>query len=82
MMLVRRNLFQDIGTELKSIVGGEVKNLSKLTQEMRWDLMTQAQNECDALGANAIIGLRLEANSTFQGTLDMVLYGTAVKAKK
>ncbi len=79
---IRRNLFKDIGTGLKSIVGGEVKNLSKLTQEMRRDLMTEAQKECDALGANAIIGLRLEANSTFEGTVDMVLYGTAVKAKK
>ncbi len=34
-----RNLFKDIGTGLKSIVGGEVKNLSKLSQEMRKDLV-------------------------------------------
>ena len=80
--VMTRNLFKDIGTGLRSIVGGEVKNLSKLSQEMRRDLVAQAERECAELGANAVVGLRIETNSTFEGTVDMVLYGTAVWAKK
>ncbi len=34
-----RNVFHDIGHHLKSKVGGELKNLSKLGQEMRRDLV-------------------------------------------
>ncbi len=44
--------------------------------------MEQAEKECANLGANAVLGVRIETNSTFEGTVDMVLYGTAVWAKK
>ena len=31
-----------------------------------------------AMGANAIVGVRFECNTIFEGSLDVVLYGTAV----
>ena len=36
------------------------------------------KEEAEKVGANAIIGIRMETNSVFEGTLDVVLYGTAV----
>merc|ERR1711911_509320 len=57
-----RNAFSDIGSGLKSLVGGEIKGLSKLTKELK---ETAAE-----LGANAIVGLRMETNSVFDGVLD------------
>ena len=34
------------------------------------------------MGANAITGLRMETNTIFDGTVDMVLYGTAVHVNR
>jgi uncharacterized protein YbjQ (UPF0145 family) len=31
------------------------------------------------MGANAITGIRLETSSVFEGVLDVVLYGTALR---
>ena len=35
-----------------------------------------------SMGANAITGLRMETNTIFEGTVDMVLYGTAVHVNR
>merc|ERR1712038_171543 len=68
-----RNVFSDIGAGLKSIVGGELKGMSKLTRDARNELIAEAVEEAKTLGANAITGLRLETNTIFDGTIDMVL---------
>ena len=73
-----RNFFQDIGTGLQCLVGGEIKNLTRLTALIRDELIEEAKAEAEKLGANAIVGIRMETNSIFEGTLDVVLYGTAV----
>merc|ERR1712111_341689 len=73
-----RNMFSDIGSGLKSLVGGETKGLSKLTAAVRDELLWEMKEKAVELGANAVIGLRMETNSVFEGVLDMVMYGTAV----
>ncbi len=45
-----RNMFQDIGTGLKSLVGGEIKNLSRLTAEMRNELIQMATDQVYSKG--------------------------------
>merc|ERR1712173_520451 len=60
-----RNVLSDIGAGFKSMVGGEIKGMSKLTRELR----EKAAN----IGANAVVGLRMETNSVFEGMLDMVV---------
>ena len=59
-----------------------VKNLDKLIDKMRAEVIEQAKEEADRLGANAIVGVRMETNSVLEGTLEVVLYGTAVKFDK
>ena len=56
-----------------------VKNLDKLIDKMRAEVIEQAKGEAERLGANAIVGVRMETNSVLEGTLEVVLYGTAVK---
>merc|ERR1712110_238889 len=72
-----RNAFSDIGNGLKSLVG-EIKGLSKLTRDVREELIKELKETAAELGANAIVGLRMETNSVFDGVLDMVVTGTAV----
>ena len=53
-----RNAFSDIGSGFKSMVGGEIKGLSKLTSDVRDELIQELKEKAAELGANAIIGLR------------------------
>jgi len=73
-----RNMFSDISSGFKSLVGGEIKGLSKLTSNIRDELLYELKEKAATLGANAIVGLRMETNSVFEGVLDMVCTGTAV----
>merc|ERR1712029_186207 len=77
-----RNMFADIGAGFKSMVGGEIKSMSKLTRDTRNELIEEACQQATQMGANAITGIRLETNTIFDGTLDMVLYGTAVSVRR
>ena len=82
MQTKSRNMFSDIGSGLKSMVGGEVKGLSKLTKDTRKELMEEAMEKAAGLGANAICGLRFETTTVFDGALDILVYGTAVLYKR
>ena len=75
-------MFADIGAGFKSMVGGEIKSMSKLTRDLRNELIYEAMEKANQLGANAITGLRLETSTIFEGALDCVLYGTAVHYEK
>ena len=77
-----RNVVADIGAGLKSLVGGELKGVSKLTRETREELINEATEKAKEMGANAITGLRIETNTIFEGSVDMVLYGTAVHVQR
>ena len=56
-----RNAFSDIGSGLKSLVGGEIKGLSKLTKDVREELLQELREKAAELGANAVVGLRYKA---------------------
>merc|ERR1712083_467186 len=73
-----RNMFSDIGSGFKSLVGGEIKGLSKLTSDLRDELLWELKEKAATARANAVVGLRMETNTIFEGVLDMVVYGTAV----
>merc|ERR1712062_433594 len=74
-----RNVFSDIGSGLKSMVGGEIKGLSKLTSDVREELLVETKQKAAEVGANAVVGIRMETNTIFDGCLDLVIYGTAIR---
>ena len=75
-------MFADIGAGFKSMVGGEIKSMSKLTRDLRNELIFEAMEKANELGANAITGIRIELSTIFEGALDCVLYGTAVRFER
>jgi len=74
-----RNIGRDIGAGFKSIVGGEVKTYTQMTQDAREEAYNRMVNEAIDLGANAIIGVRFATSMIMQGASEMLAYGTAVK---
>ncbi len=64
---------------LRNLAGGEVHEYSKLLGESREQAIDRMIEEAEALGANAVIGIRFQTSMVMQGAAEMLCYGTAVK---
>lgn len=73
-----RNVGAQIGAGLKSIVGGELKGLTKQLQQSRDEAVARMVEEATAQGANAILGMRYDSDEVGNGYQEIVAYGTAV----
>ena len=63
----------------RNITGGEVHEYTKLLGESREQAIDRMIEEAEALGANAVIGIRFQTSMVMQGAAEMLCYGTAVK---
>jgi uncharacterized protein YbjQ (UPF0145 family) len=73
-----RSVFGTIGASLQTIVGGNItlfETMCEKTREQALDLMMEHAAEH---GANAVIGVRYDANEVMQGVTEVIAYGTAV----
>jgi uncharacterized protein YbjQ (UPF0145 family) len=78
-ILVRsRSIFGSIGASLQTLIGGNITILSDLCERTREDAFNIMVKHAEALGANAIIGIRYESTEIFQGVTEVLCYGTAV----
>jgi uncharacterized protein YbjQ (UPF0145 family) len=79
--VVRSRFFgRDIVAGLRMIVGGEIHEYTKLLAESREQAIDRMIEHAESLGADAIVGVRLETTDAGQGQATEVLaYGTAVK---
>lgn len=73
-----RNVGAQIGAGLKSIVGGELKGLTKQLQQSRDEAVARMVEEAQARGANAILAMRYDSDEVGNGYQEIVAYGTAV----
>lgn len=73
-----RSIFGSFGAGLQTIVGGNITIYSQLCEQTRreaYELMIQHASE---IGANAILGMRYDANEIGPGVTEVLCYGTAV----
>lgn len=73
-----RNVGAQIGAGLKSIVGGELKGLTKQLQQSRDEAVARMVEGAAAQGANAILAMRYDSDEVGNGYQEIVAYGTAV----
>ncbi|MEZ4685450.1 MAG: YbjQ family protein [Bacteroidia bacterium] len=76
-----RNIGRDFGAAMRSIVGGEVKAYTTLMAKAREEALDRMIADGRALGADAIVNVRLQTSSVMTGASEIVAYGTAVKLK-
>ena len=76
-----RNIGRDIGANIKSIVGGEIKTYTKMTMNSRDEAYNRMVNEAIDMNADAIIGVKFTTSMIMQGASEMLAYGTAIKIK-
>ena len=74
-----RHLGRDIAALLRNIVGGEVRDYTKMMAEAREQALDRMIAEAESLGANAITGIRFSTSFVMQGAAEFLVYGTAVK---
>ena len=73
-----RSVIGTIGASLQTIVGGNISLFTELCEKARAEAFQQMLQHAEALGANAVIGIRYDANEVMQGVTEVLCYGTAV----
>ncbi len=74
-----RSVFSDVKAGLRVVVGGEIPEYTKMLAETREQALDRLIAEAEALGANAIVGLRFVTAQTMLGAAELLAYGTAVR---
>src|SRR2546423_3094924 len=77
-----RNIGSQLGAGLKSILGGELKGMTKALSDSREQVIQRMVEEAERKGANAIIAMRFDTSEMGSNWTEICAYGTAVKARK
>ncbi|HTA12270.1 MAG TPA: YbjQ family protein [Solirubrobacteraceae bacterium] len=77
-----RNVGSQIGAGLKSLVGGELKGMTKMLASGRQDAIDRLVAEAEAKGADAILAFRFDTSELGSIWTEICAYGTAVKARR
>jgi uncharacterized protein YbjQ (UPF0145 family) len=73
-----RHLGSQIGAGLKSMVGGELKGLTKTLVQTRNQAMERLVEQAKARGANAVLTMRFDVTEAADVGTEVCAYGTAV----
>ena len=73
-----RSIVGNIGAALQSLVGGNITLYTELCEKARDDAFKLMLQHAAEHGANAIVGMRYDANEVADGITEVLAYGTAV----
>lgn len=76
-----RHIGSDVMAGLRNIVGGEVKEYTKMISEAREESLKRMIEEAEALNADAVVNVRFTTSQVMSGAAEILAYGTAVKLK-
>jgi uncharacterized protein YbjQ (UPF0145 family) len=77
-----RNLGSQLGAGLKSIIGGELKGMTKALVDSRQQVIDRMVEEAEAKGANAVVGMRFDTSEMGDTWTEICAYGTAVRVRR
>jgi uncharacterized protein YbjQ (UPF0145 family) len=77
-----RNVGSQIGASFKSLVGGELKGMTKMLAEGRDHTTERLVEQAEAKGANAIVAFRFDTSELGTTWTEICAYGTAVRATR
>jgi uncharacterized protein YbjQ (UPF0145 family) len=63
---------------LQTLVGGNITLFTELCEKTRAEAFDMMVAHAAQLGANAVIGIRYDANEVMDGVTEVLCYGTAV----
>lgn len=77
-----RSIVGTIGASLQTLVGGNISLYTELCEKAREDAFRIMLAHGAELGANALIGVRYDANEIAPGVTEVLAYGTAVTVER
>lgn len=63
---------------VKQVFGGELTSYTELLTEARGEALQRLEEQAEAVGADAVVGMRLTSSSVAGGASEILAYGTAV----
>src|SRR5688500_4825828 len=76
-----RSVFGTIGAGLPSPRGGKITRFTDLAERTRKQALDTMLVQAHRAGADAVIGIRYDANEMMKGVTEVLCYGTAVRVE-
>lgn len=76
-----RSVFGTIGAGLQTILGGNISLFTELAERTREQAFETMLHQAHLAGADAVIGIRYDANEMMKGVTEVLCYGTAVRVE-
>src|SRR3954466_14164265 len=76
-----RSVFGTLGAGLQTLFGGNISLFTELAERTRQQAFDTMLVQADMADADAVIGIRYDANELMQGVTEVLCYGTAVQIK-
>jgi uncharacterized protein YbjQ (UPF0145 family) len=73
-----RHVGRDILATFRNIVGGEIRDYTKLLAESREQAIDRMVEQAVGLGANGVVGMRFSTSMVMSAAAELLAYGTAV----
>lgn len=73
-----RSFIGNFAAGIQTIFGGNITLYTSLCEKARDDAFNQMLSHAGELGANAVVGVRYDANEITPGVTEVLCYGTAV----
>ncbi|MEO8420156.1 MAG: heavy metal-binding domain-containing protein [Hyphomicrobium sp.] len=73
-----RSVIGNIGAAVQIFFGGNITLYTKLAEETRQDAFQLLIENAQAMGANAVLAMRYDANEIASAVTEVLAYGTAV----
>jgi uncharacterized protein YbjQ (UPF0145 family) len=77
-----RSIVGNIGAALQTLVGGNITLYTELCEKARADAFRLMLDHAADEGANALVGVRYDANEVAAGVTEVLAYGTAVVVER
>jgi uncharacterized protein YbjQ (UPF0145 family) len=73
-----RSLVGNVSASFQILFGGSIKAYTRLAEEARQEAFDLLVAQAQQSGANAILGMRYDANEIASAVTEVIAYGTAV----
>lgn len=76
-----RSVVGTFGAGLQTLLGGNISLFTELAERTRQQAFDTMLHQADLAGADAVIGIRYDANELMRGVTEVLCYGTAVRVR-
>jgi uncharacterized protein YbjQ (UPF0145 family) len=76
-----RSVVGTVGASLQTLLGGNISLFTELAERTRKQAFDTMLVQAHTAGADAVIGIRYDANELMKGVTEVLCYGTAVRVE-